>query len=118
MDHIIITELEVCYHVGVPDVERAIPQRLVLCLDLEVNFTRAAASDNLETTIDYYAVTRRLLAYGNGRSWRLIEKLAADIAELMLTEFRAAIATVEVRKFVIPETRYVAVRVCRTRTER
>jgi FolB domain-containing protein len=117
MDHIIISELEVCYRVGVPEVERATPQRLVLCLDLEVDFTRATASDDLETTIDYYAVTRRLLAYGSGRSWRLIEKLAADIAQLMLTEFQAAAATVEVRKFVIPEARYVAVRVRRTRVE-
>jgi len=58
-----------------------------------------------------------LLAYGQGRTWRLIEKLAADIAELMLTEFHPRAVTVEVRKFIIPETRYVAVRLRRAREE-
>lgn len=115
MDHIIIRELEVSYRVGVPEVERAIPQRLLLSLDLELDLSGAAASDDLGHTIDYYVVTRQLLEYGKGRSWRLIEKLAADLAEFILAEFHAGAVTVEVRKFIIPETRYVAVRVHRTR---
>ena len=117
MDHIVICDLEVAYRVGVSEVERATSQRLLLSLDLEVEFDRAIASDNLDHTIDYYAVTRHLLEYGQGRTWRLIEKLAADIAELMLTEFHARAVTVEVRKFIIPETRYVAVRLRRAREE-
>jgi len=117
MDHIVICDLEVAYRVGVSEVERATAQRLLLSLDLEVEFDRAVASDNLDHTIDYYAVTRHLLEYGQGRTWRLIEKLAADIAELMLTEFHPRAVTVEVRKFIIPETRYVAVRLRRAREE-
>jgi FolB domain-containing protein len=58
MDHI-ISDLEVAYRVGVPEVERATPQRLLLSLDLEVDFVDRAASDDLDHTIDYYAVTRR-----------------------------------------------------------
>ena len=102
--------------VGVPDLERATPQRLLLNLDIRTDLTLAAASDDLGQTIDYFALTRRLLAFGKGRSWRLIEKLAVDIAELVLTEFQAAAVEVEVRKFIVPETRYVAVRVARSRT--
>ena len=118
MDHVIIRELEVFYRVGVPEAERARPQRLLLSLDLEVELAQAAVSDNLEHTIDYHAVTCELLAFGQGRSWRLIEKLAADVADLMLTRFRARSATVEVRKFIIPEARYVAVRLVRSREGR
>jgi 7,8-dihydroneopterin aldolase/epimerase/oxygenase len=117
MDHIVICDLEVAYRVGVSEVERANSQRLLLSLDIEVDVDRAIASDNLDHTIDYYAVTRRLLEYGKGRSWRLIEKLAADIAQLLLTEFHPRAVTVEVRKFIIPETRYVAVRLRRAREE-
>jgi dihydroneopterin aldolase len=114
MDTISIEDLEVFYRVGVPDPERAQPQRLLLCLEIGHDFTAAAATDDLAQTIDYYALTRRLLAFGKGRSWKLIERLAADIAQMVLTEFGARQVTVEVRKFILPEARHVAVRVQRS----
>ena len=109
MDTITLTDLEVHYRVGVPDAERAQPQRLLLTVEMRHDFTRAAAGDDLRETIDYYAVSRRLLAFGEGRSWKLIEKLAADIAAMVLAEFGAAAVTVEVKKFILPETRHVSV---------
>ena len=113
MDKIIIHDLEVFYRVGVPDEERANPQRLLLRLEMTGDFSAAATSDDLTRTIDYYQLTRRLLAFGQGRSWKLIEKLAADIAEMVLAEFAPRTVSVEVRKFVIPEARYVAVQLSR-----
>lgn len=115
MDTIVIQDLEVSYHVGVPDEERAQPQRLLLSLELRHDFTAAAATDDLTRTIDYYALSQRLLRFGEGRSWRLIETLAVQIAELALTEFSATEVAVEVKKFILPETRHVAVRVVRAR---
>ncbi len=115
MDTITLCDLEVFYCVGVPDAERAQPQRLLLTIKLTHDFTAAAAADDLTRTIDYYAVSRRLLNYGEGRSWRLIEKLAADIAATLLTEFQPATVCVEVKKFIIPEARHVAVRLTRSR---
>ena len=113
MDLITIRDLEVCYRVGVPDAERAQPQRLLLTIEMQRDFTRAAASDDLRETIDYYAVSRRLLTFGEGRSWKLIEKLAADIAALVLADFGAEAVSVEVKKFILPETRHVSVRLTR-----
>ncbi len=114
MDHIIIRDLEVWYRVGVPEEERAAPQRLLLSLDLEADLAPSAASDELHHTVDYHAVTRRLLKFGDGRSWNLIEKLAVDIAEIILHEYRVSGVEIEVQKFVIPETRHVAVRIFRS----
>jgi FolB domain-containing protein len=111
MDTITIKELEVQYHVGVPDAERARPQRLVISVEMRLDFAAAAAGDDLTKTVDYYAVTRRLLAFGEGRSWKLIETLACDIAAMILRNFGPRSVAVEVRKFIIPETRWVAVRV-------
>lgn len=113
MDQIVIEDLAVFFHVGVPDEERAQPQRLLLTVVMEHDFSKAAATDDLRGTIDYYAVSRRLLALGNGRSWKLIETLAVDIAGLILAEFKPARVQVEVRKFILPEARHVAVRVVR-----
>lgn len=114
-DTIILADLEVRYRVGVPDAERAQPQRLLLTVEMRRDFTRAAASDDLRETIDYYAVSRRLLAFGEGRSWKLIETLAVDIAAMVLADFGAEAVTVEVKKFIIPEARHVSVRVTRER---
>lgn len=115
MDRITIADLEVFYRVGVPDAERAQPQRLLLTVELELDFTAAAAGDDLTRTVDYFALSRRLLAFGEGRSWKLIETLAVDLAALTLAEFAAQAVTVEVKKFILPETRFVSVRVTRDR---
>jgi dihydroneopterin aldolase len=83
-------------------------------VEMGADFTAAAASDDLTRTIDYYAVSRRLLRLGEGRSWRLIEALAVEVAELVLKEYGAAQVAVEVKKFILPEARHVSVRVERS----
>ena len=113
MDQIEIKNLEVFCRVGVPDEERAHPQRLLLTVQMELDFTAAAHNDALAHTIDYYAVSRRLLGCGDGKSWKLIETLAVELAELVLREFHPARVTVEVRKFILKEAAHVSVSVTR-----
>ncbi len=109
MDLIHICDLEVFYRVGVPDDERAQPQRLLLDIQLHLDFRPASAADDLSKTINYFAVTQLLLKFGEGREWKLIEKLAEDIAATILFQFRPARVRVEVKKFIIPEARYISV---------
>jgi dihydroneopterin aldolase len=110
-----IVDLEVFYRVGVPDIERAQPQRLLLTVEMELDFAAAVKSDGIADTIDYFAVTCRLLKLGEGREWKLIEKLAANIADLILAEFNPQAVTVEVKKFVISQARHVAVTLTKVR---
>lgn len=109
MSKITIKDLEVFYCVGVPDEERAKPQRLLLTIDITYDFSVAAVSDRIQKTIDYYAVSQTLLNYGEGRSWKLIEKLSANLADLIINEYKPQAVTVEVKKFVIPQAQYVSV---------
>jgi FolB domain-containing protein len=109
MSKISIVDLEVFYRIGVTDEERARPQRLLLTVEMNLDFTAAAASDRLDETINYHTLTEQLLRFGEGRSWRLLEKLAADLADFVLAEHRPESTTVEVKKFVIPQARYVSV---------
>ena len=104
-----IVDLAVQYHVGVPDAERANAQRLLLCIDMSFDFCAAAAGDDIVKTINYFDVSQKLLRFGDGRSWKLIEKLAVDIANFVHAEFRPLAVTVEVKKFPIPEAAHVSV---------
>ncbi len=107
-DKIIIRNLAVHYRVGVTDEERLKPQRLLLNLELYGDFSRAMRTDELHDTIDYVEVTNRLRTLGERREWRLIERLASDIADILIHDFGAEHVNVEVRKMVIPDTEYVA----------
>jgi FolB domain-containing protein len=109
VDIIHIQDLEVFYRVGVPDEERAQPQRLLLDIQLHLDFRPAAASDDLTKTINYFAVTQQLLKFGEGRDWKLIEKLAEDIAATLISTYRSTRVRVEVKKFIIPQTKHISV---------
>ena len=108
-----ISELEVCFRVGVPEAERRSPQRLLLTVEMHSDFAAAVAREAIEKTVDYFAVSQALLKFGEGKEWQLIEKLAADIADMILAKFRPQSVTVEVKKFVIPQAQFVAVRLTR-----
>jgi dihydroneopterin aldolase len=115
MSRISIVDFEAFYRVGVPDAERAQPQRLLLTVEMESDFSKAAKSDSIADTIDYFAVTQRLLKFGDGKRWRLVEKLAADIANVILSEFKPQSVTVEVKKFVVPQARHISVAITKKR---
>lgn len=115
MSKITITDLEVFYHVGVTEEERAQAQRLLVSTDLTFDFTSASLSDRLEKTIDYYEVAQEIINFGSGRQWKLLEKLTANLADMLLAKYPAPIITVEVKKFAIPQARHVAVSLTRSR---
>lgn len=105
--------MEVFYRVGVPEQERKTAQRLLLTIEMDHNLDDAARKDDLGATIDYFAVARRLLNLGEGREWKLIESVAAEVAETILREFGCAAVEVEVKKFVLAQAAYVSVRLAR-----
>ena len=115
MAKISIVDLEVFYCVGVSDEERAKPQRLLLTVDMNVDTTSAALSDRIEKTIDYHELTNVLVAYGNSRNWKLLEKLATNMADMILAEYKPQAVMVEVKKFPFPNARHVSVTVKRER---
>jgi 7,8-dihydroneopterin aldolase/epimerase/oxygenase len=115
MSRITIVDLEVQYCIGVTDEERAAPQRLLVSIDLSFDFSVAAVSDRIEKTINYQSLADDLLAYGKNRSWKLLEKLATNIADMVLAKYQPQSVQVEVKKFSIPQARYVAVNVSHAR---
>lgn len=113
MGTITIQELEIFCCIGVPDEERAKPQRLLVTLEMAVDLVTAVARDDVRWSIDYQRVAQRVAEFSGARSWYLIETLASEIADLVLREFSPLSISVEVKKFVLPQTRYVSTRVVR-----
>ncbi len=102
-DRIRINGLELQCHIGVPEEERRQPQRLTANIELEVPTPFTALGEELERTIDYDALSRRLVELAEGdRNTRLIETLAARLARCCVHEFGASGATVEIVKYILP----------------
>ncbi len=118
MSKITIVDLEVAYCVGVSDEERAKPQRLLVTVDMTFDFSSAAVSDRVERTINYQTVAEDLLKFGEGRSWKLVERLVDNIAESVLAVYKPQAVMVEVKKFSIPQARFVSVSTGRARAPR
>ena len=110
-DIISIVEIEVKSRIGVPEEERAHPQRLLISVELETDVSAAAKADDISRTINYHSVylgVKKLCGLGERQ---LIETLAEEIAAMLLEEFETGAVRVEVQKFILLETRHVAVRI-------
>jgi dihydroneopterin aldolase len=114
-DTIIIEQLEFSAHIGVPDDERLAAQRLTVSLRLEVARDSRSLGDEIANTVDYFAVCNAVKALAAERPRRLIETLAEEIAAAILRDFAVAAVEVELRKFILPDTAFVAVRLRRER---
>lgn len=112
-DEIRIEALVLLAHVGVPHEERAQPQRLTVSVIVQPRNHFGELADDLSRTIDYAAICADLREFVSGREDKLIETLANDMAEHLLRRFELVRVELELRKFRLPETKYVAVRVTR-----
>ena len=105
---------------GVSLEERMEPQPFEVDVVLHLDLTRAGTSDELAETVDYSAIFDGVAGIVEGRSFRLIEALAAAIGEMVLASHAVAEVEVAVRKPRAPlpgtfET--VEVRIRRRRAE-
>lgn len=114
-DAIHIEQLEIAARVGVPDEERAEPQRLVVSLTLWPVPDFKHLGDELANTVNYASVARVVRELAATRRDKLIETLAHEIALELLREFPVRVLRVELRKFVIPAADHVAVIITRER---
>jgi 7,8-dihydroneopterin aldolase/epimerase/oxygenase len=115
MAKISIVDLEVHYSIGVTDQERAQPQKLLLTVEMTLDFGAAALTDRVEKTIDYKRVADDLLQFGQGRSWKLLERLVSNLADRILSEYEPDSVYVEAKKLVISQARYVSASLSRAR---
>jgi dihydroneopterin aldolase len=87
MDIVFIKQLEIETVIGIYDWERKIRQVISLDLDMATDIKKAANTDNIEDTLNYKAVAKRLIAFVGESEYELVETLAEKICAIVMTEF-------------------------------
>ena len=83
---------------GVSDDEQRTGGRYVVDVELNRDLARAAASDRLEDTVSYADVYGTVREIVEGKSFRLVETLAEQIAQALLARYAADSVLVRVKK--------------------
>jgi 2-amino-4-hydroxy-6-hydroxymethyldihydropteridine diphosphokinase len=86
-DKVFIEGLEIEAQIGIYDWERRIRQPLLFDIEMAFDNRKPAASDAIADTLDYKAVSKRLVAFVSASSFGLVETLAERCAEIVLREF-------------------------------
>ncbi len=88
MDIVFIRDLRMETVIGIYEWEREIKQPVVLDLEMGTDIAKAAASDAIEDTLDYKAVSKRLIEFVEESEFQLVESLAERCAGIVLKEFK------------------------------
>jgi 7,8-dihydroneopterin aldolase/epimerase/oxygenase len=115
-DQIQIKQLDVFTHIGVPEEERAAAQRLSFYLTLWPGRPMDEINDEIEEAVNYAAVCAEVQQFVAQRRDKLIETLANALALHLLEAFQIRRITVELRKYILPEVKFVSVTVTRERS--
>jgi FolB domain-containing protein len=86
MDQIFITDLVARGILGINDWERKQPQEILINIVLFADLHKAGASDDLQDSVDYRAVTKKVLAHAETAQRLTVEALAADLAAICLEQ--------------------------------
>ena len=86
-DIVFIEDLRIQTVIGVYDWEREITQTVSLDLQMAFDIKRAAQSDAIADTLDYKAVSKRLIQFVEASEFQLVEALAEHCANIVLQEF-------------------------------
>jgi len=87
MDLVYIRDLKIDTVIGINDWEREVLQTVSLDLEMATDVKKAADSDDIVDTIDYKAVTKRLIAFVEESEFLLVERLAERVSNILLDEF-------------------------------
>ena len=98
MDIIYLHDLKIECIIGIWEWERRIKQTIIFDLDMAADIRRAAATDKIEDTLSYKAVSKRLGEFVGNSQFQLVETLAEKVAELLLAEFKLQWVRVRVNK--------------------
>ncbi len=86
MDQIFIEDLLIRGVIGISDKEREQPQDILVNVTIYTDISKGGISDNVEDSVNYRTVAKKILAHVEKVQRYTVEALATDIADLVLAE--------------------------------
>jgi FolB domain-containing protein len=98
LDRILIKDLLLRGLVGIKPDEQVAEQDILLNLALVADLRPAGASDRIEDAVNYRTITKEIIALVESGRFQTVEKLATEIARLIVTRHPVTEAEVTVEK--------------------
>lgn len=98
MNKIIIKGLKASCIIGIKPEEKLGKQLLLVDIELTLDLSKAADSDDISDTVDYDELASQITDYIENSSFNLIEKLAAEVAKLAKVSAKADKVKVSIKK--------------------
>jgi dihydroneopterin aldolase len=98
MDIIFLGGLEIQTIIGIYDWERETKQTVVLDIEMAFDISKAAETDDIQYTLDYKTVSKRIIAFVEQSNFFLVEKLISEIANIILNEFQVSWTKITLNK--------------------
>ncbi|MGZ5007511.1 MAG: dihydroneopterin aldolase [Methylobacter sp.] len=87
MDIIFLGGLKIETIIGIYDWERVTKQTVILDIEMAYDIQKAAETDDIQYTLDYKTVSRRIISFVEASEFFLVEKLISEIADIIRNEF-------------------------------
>ncbi|MFO3905747.1 bifunctional dihydroneopterin aldolase/7,8-dihydroneopterin epimerase [Enterobacter hormaechei] len=98
MDIVFIEQLSVITTIGVYDWEQTIEQKLVFDIEMGWDNVAAAKSDDVNDCLSYADVSEIVISHVEGQRFALVERVAEEVAELLLSRFNSPWVRIKVSK--------------------
>ena len=84
MDKVFIENLEIETIIGIFGWEREVKQIVRISLEMSFDISKAGKSDNIDDALDYKKIGKSIVNLVENSSFFLVEKMAEEIASLVL----------------------------------
>jgi D-erythro-7,8-dihydroneopterin triphosphate epimerase len=98
MGTIHISNLRLRAIIGINDWERTDKQDIIINIHLTYKSAKAEKTDNLKDTVDYKALTKRIIKHVETSQFQLLEKLVKSVLNIILENPLVKSATVRIDK--------------------
>ena len=98
MDIVFIEQLSVITTIGVYDWEQTIEQKLVFDIEMGWDNRKSAKSDDVNDCLSYADISETVIAHVEGQRFALVERVAEEVAELLLTRFNSPWVRIKLSK--------------------
>jgi dihydroneopterin aldolase len=98
MDTIFLRELQIEAVIGIWEWERRIKQTVSIDLEMATDARKASGVDQVEGSLNYRDVAKRLIDFVGSSQFELVESLAEAVARIVVVDFKVPWAKVSVAK--------------------